>query len=258
MGDQYETNHEKREEGTSPSIFTVRNGLRNGLMVLGAASMLAACGTKAVEQTRSTGTATAAAVQRSTMGERVTPSVADEQALAREAVAAGRNLDLRGTAAMFVSSSELSLERYQEGGERRIRAILDVSGSNLQYNWLFYQDTGQGNQLLMNPNYEQTGQPRYIGTVMRNITLTDGRTGDFTVRVRSSGLTPSQGPEYVPMVEPNGRVRPENVLYALETGSLIPDVNTVNFSETCMRTSVPQASVRELGQTTPVVLIRQE
>ncbi len=178
-----------------------------------------------------------------------------------------QNISLRGTAAIAVLQSgvesggqvQIDHERISVDGQRMLRISANVTGENM-YLWLHYQSIGT-EQLVLNPRYSETSQPRYVGVVMRNITLTDGTTGDFVVRVYGNGTRPSQSGEFSPMVESDGRVRPENVLYQLESGGLVPELNSrysENLSEAAKTSSSPRDTVHEYGATRSVVLIRQE
>ncbi len=176
-------------------------------------------------------------------------------------------ISLRGTVAIAVLQSgaesggqiQISHERVSVDGERMLRITANVTGENT-YLWLHYQTIGN-DQLLLNPGYTETSQPRYSGVVMRNVTLTDGTTGDFVVRVYGNATRPSVAGEFSPVVESDGRVRPENVLYQLEAGGLVPEINapvSANLSEEARETIYPVDTVHEYGATRSVVLIRQE
>jgi hypothetical protein len=112
--------------------------------------------------------------------------------------------------------------------------------------------------VLNGDRYRQSGQQRYAGEVMRSVTLTDGTRGDFVVKVRPSGLAPSVGPEWVPIVETDGRVRPENVLYQVEAGSLTPvrDARLEANISVARERATNMDTVVEFAPTTPIVIVR--
>ncbi len=176
-----------------------------------------------------------------------------------------QNISLRGTAAIAVLQSgvesggqvQIDHERVSVDGERMLRISANVTGEST-YLWLHYQTMGN-NQYLLNPGYTETSQPRYTGMVMRNVTLTDGTTGDFVVRVYGNNTRPSQTREFSPIVESDGRVRAENVLYQLEAGGLVPELNgpfVGNLSQSARVRNSPFDTVHEYGATRSVVLIR--
>jgi hypothetical protein len=153
---------------------------------------------------------------------------------------------------------EVGLERDMENGDATITARANVVEGDGAFCWYFYQDTGGGRQHLLNPRYNETSQPRSIGIVMRGATLTDGTAGDFVVRVYGNGTRPAWEREFGPIIESDGRVRPENVLYQLRPGSLAPaDVPRFRASraEAFIYTHSPSASVVEFGSTRVVVEI---
>ncbi|MBU1682145.1 hypothetical protein KKE38_04985 [Candidatus Micrarchaeota archaeon] len=215
-----------------------------------------------------------------TAAERAAGDVAEGRRIADSLVAAGRTLEMseqeldqldsrlpyiRGTAAMMVLQSgvvsggqvQIDHERISVDGERMLRISANVTGEGT-YLWLHYQSVGN-DQLLLNPRYTETSQPRYSGMVMRNVTLTDGTTGDFVVRVYGNNTRPSQTREFSPIVESDGRVRAENVLYQLEAGGLVPEINSPfsgNLSQSARVRNSPTDTVHEYGATTSVVLIR--
>jgi hypothetical protein len=99
-----------------------------------------------------------------------------------------------------------------------------VEGS-CTFNWFVYQELSPGKQYLYNPDYMGIvlSQPRYVGMVMRDATLTDGTRGDFVVEVYGNRTRPYEGgSDWDPVVERDGRVRPESVLYRVEAGTLRP------------------------------------
>ncbi len=185
-----------------------------------------------------------------------------------------------------VPSDAIEVERLS-GNPRRVRfratrvMIAEEGGSpvtlaeyqrthgeqNLTYYWFHYQDLGRRDsarrpiQYLLNPRYRERGQPRYLGQVMRGVTLTDGTVGDFVVRVRRTGLEPSQGPEWAPVVDSRGR--PTDVLYAVtfdSDGQALP-VNDARLRATMGRMPVARErassvdTVVEFATTTPVVIV---
>jgi hypothetical protein len=190
----------------------------------------------------------------------------------------------------YVAQDAISIERLS-GDPRRVRfsatrtMIQPRTGSavdldtyqrqhgqqNLTYYWFMYQvlgptdSSGSPIQYVLNPQYRESGQPRYLGQVMRGATLSDGTRGDFVVRVRRSGLAASTGPEWVPVVEDNGRVRAENVLYQVRAGTLEPvrDARlerSMSHAEgtqhVCFERASPANTVVEYGDTTPVLIVR--
>jgi len=192
-------------------------------------------------------------------GESIRPSFAEHDM--RETIS------LRGTAAIAVLQSgvesggqiQIDHERVSVDGERMLRISANVTGEST-YLWLHYQTIGN-DQLLLNPRYRETRQPRYTGMVMRNVTLTDGTTGDFVVRVYGNSSRLELMPPYSPIIESGGRVRPENVICQLESGGLVPELNgpfAGNISRAARETDSPTDTVHEYGATRSVVLIRQE
>jgi len=170
-----------------------------------------------------------------------------------------RRVRFRATRVMIAEEggSPVSLAEYQRThGEQ-----------NLTYYWFHYQDLGRRDsarrpiQYLLNPRYRERGQPRYLGQVMRGVTLADGTVGDFVVRVRRTGLEPSQGPEWSPVVDSRGR--PTDVLYAVtfdSDGQALP-VNDARLRATMGRMPVARErassvdTVVEFATTTPVVIV---
>ncbi|MBU0527185.1 hypothetical protein KKE92_01785 [Candidatus Micrarchaeota archaeon] len=176
---------------------------------------------------------------------------------------------LKGTAAVFViplaggtgKQPQIDYERTMVDGMRLIKATANVSGENKIFYWMHYQKIGVDKNLLLNPRYTETSQPRYIGAVMRNITLTDGTNGDFVVRVYGNRTGPLEVSEFSPIVEKDGRVRPENVLHQLETGGLNPQLTgpfVENLSESVRQRASPVDRVIEYGATTSVVVVSQQ
>ncbi len=170
-----------------------------------------------------------------------------------------RRVRFRATRVMIAEEggSAVTLEQYQR----------DHGEQNLTYYWFHYQDLGRRDaarrpiQYLLNPRYRERGQPRYLGQVMRGVTLTDGTQGDFVVRVRRTGLEPSQGPEWSPVVDSRGR--PTDVLYAVTfdaDGQALP-VNDARLRATMGRLPVARErassvdTVVEFATTTPVVIV---
>ncbi len=161
---------------------------------------------------------------------------------------------------MSSGQAEVGLERVRIDGQRYVHALANTNGSNLAYDWLFYQDTGDGKQNVLNPRFFEPGQPRFVGVVMRNAAVTDGSRGDFAVRLHGSALLPSWGREKGPILESDGRIRPENLLYRLEAGSLVPIEDSLfraNRSEVCRLSTSSDATVPEFGMTKAVVLVRE-
>jgi hypothetical protein len=157
--------------------------------------------------------------------------------------------------------TEIGMQRRIDGGTSILTYTANVTGDNMTYNWFMYQDAGTGNQLLLNPRYRETSQPRYVGAVVRDATLTDGTRGDFVVRVYGNATAPASDSEFSPVVERDGRVRPENVLYALQNGSLEPVRDSrlqQNLDECCMARASPMVSVVEYAATTAVLIVTQK
>ncbi|MFN7991635.1 MAG: hypothetical protein U0R44_05755 [Candidatus Micrarchaeia archaeon] len=137
---------------------------------------------------------------------------------------------------------------------------------NLTYYWFIYQDLRgsaarpSDDQYLLNPRYQESGQIRYLGVTLRNVTLTDGTTGDFIVRVRESGRDPSTGPRYDPIRENDGRVRPENVVFRLRAGTMEPMrdamlTERMRSGGVAFERASPAQTVEENGVTTPVLIV---
>jgi hypothetical protein len=165
--------------------------------------------------------------------------------------------------------------RDRDGAETPLAAYERQHGAqNLTYFWFMYQDLGRRErgepiQYLLNPDYRESGQPRYIGQVMRGVTVVneDGTRvrGDFVVRVRATGQAPSTGPEWAPIVERDGTIRSANALYQVQAGTLEPirDARLErNMSHeegrlhVCRERASPSDTVIEYGPTTPVLVIR--
>ncbi|MEW6722609.1 MAG: hypothetical protein AB1324_05080 [Candidatus Micrarchaeota archaeon] len=163
---------------------------------------------------------------------------------------------------------ETTLQQYERAGTPA------HGPQNLTYFWFIYQDLGRTDSsgepihYLLNPDYRESGQERYIGQVMRNVTIVDGSrriTGDFVVRVRRTGLQPSTGPEWEPIVERDGTVRASNVLYQVRGGTLEP-VRDARLESAmthgegrlhvCRERASAADTVVEYGPTTPVLIIR--
>lgn len=95
---------------------------------------------------------------------------------------------------------------------------------NLTFSWLVFQSLGRtdasGDKImyLLNPNNTGTSD-RYSGVLVRNITLTSGETGDFVVKTRATEVSPSVGPEWEPVLNPDGKVDPSNVLFQTKQGT---------------------------------------
>jgi hypothetical protein len=190
----------------------------------------------------------------------------------------------------YVASSDINVERL-EGNPRRVRftankvTVRQTSGAettlaayerangrqNLTYYWFMYQDLGRTDSsgepimYLLNPDYRESGQPRYLGQIMRNVRLSDGTRGDFLVRVRSTGLAPSTGPEWAPVQERDGTVRVENALYQVRSGTLEPVrdarleqnmVHQTGRAHVCRERASGADTVIEYGPTTPVLIVR--
>jgi hypothetical protein len=156
--------------------------------------------------------------------------------------------------------TEIDVQRRMDGGTSILTFTANVTGDNMTYYWFMFQDAGTGNQLLLNPTYRETSQPRYVGAVVRDATLTDGTRGDFVVRVYGNATAPAQTQEFAPILESDGRVRPENVLFRLEGGSLSP-VRDSRFRQSLgsctFQKASPAVSVIDYGATTAVLIVHQ-
>ncbi|MFH0884467.1 MAG: hypothetical protein V1861_02045 [Candidatus Micrarchaeota archaeon] len=139
---------------------------------------------------------------------------------------------------------------------------------NLTYYWFMFQDIQPSTGLLLlNPRYRDTQtQPpplRYTGMLMRGVTLTDGTTGDFVVRVRRVDA-PSRDLEWAAVTEANGRIRPENVVFQMRSGTMdpVPDarlernIDQSSFWRYHEMGQPDQATVVEHGPITPVLIVR--
>jgi hypothetical protein len=195
----------------------------------------------------------------------------------------------------YVPSTRISLDRYSRGSSRRVRftaeqvmvrqqdgntlsiedfqrqyAAQQHRSVNLTYYWFVYQDLGRRGgdgrpiQYLRNPQYDPTStvesrRRAYIGQAMSDVVLTDGtRIGRAVVRVRPSGLSPTEGPEWAPVVDSQGRVRSSDVLYTLEGETLAPvrdERLQRSLSTVCTPTDANQSWTYERGESTPVVIV---
>ncbi|MFH0884691.1 MAG: hypothetical protein V1861_03195 [Candidatus Micrarchaeota archaeon] len=157
---------------------------------------------------------------------------------------------------------EIGRETILSEGQRSVRFTANVTGENLSFDWLVFQDIpASAGPLLLNPRDSETGQPRYVGVVMRDLTLTDGIRGDFVVRVFGNATAPSSASEWSPILESDGTARPENVLFQLQSNGLGPVLDS-RFEQSCagvcMTTQTPTLTVAEYGPTTPLVLVYQK
>lgn len=166
--------------------------------------------------------------------------------------ALGRETRIRFTAERIMIQPESGSAMTREAYERANGPL------NLSMYWFMFQNIQpQTGLLLLNPADPRSVESRYVGMVMRNVTLTDGTTGDFVVRVRRVDA-PSRDLEWMAVTEPNGRVRPENALFQLAPGTLDPlrdarlarSLNGVAFQ----RGESNQQAVVEFGPTSPVVI----
>jgi hypothetical protein len=145
--------------------------------------------------------------------------------------------------------SPVTLEEYERTNGRQ----------NLTYYWFMFQDIQPSTgMLLLNPQYRDTTQPRYVGMVQRGATTTDGRTGDFVVRVRRVDA-PSRDLEWAVVAEADGRIRPENILFEMRSGTMDPVRDTrleANIQSVAFARSSTQQTVVNYGPITPVLIVR--
>ncbi|MFH1520268.1 MAG: hypothetical protein ABID61_01345 [Candidatus Micrarchaeota archaeon] len=102
--------------------------------------------------------------------------------------------------------AKATLDTHRFGGQDHMYATTQVSvtigaetmsaeeyarknGQQLQYQWQFYSQYNDGNFYLLNPNYGQSGEPEFLGKVVRNIPFSDGTVGDAVVSVVPSRNT---------------------------------------------------------------------
>jgi hypothetical protein len=88
----------------------------------------------------------------------------------------------------------------------------------LRFNYFWYERYND-KYYVRNPAYEKNHDPAelYIGVVMNNVITTDGKNiGRAAVRVKATHLTATHGAAFREIVEADGRVKPENVLYHVE------------------------------------------
>ncbi|MEW6723253.1 MAG: twin-arginine translocation signal domain-containing protein [Candidatus Micrarchaeota archaeon] len=155
----------------------------------------------------------------------------------------------------------IDVERLS-GDIRRLKFTARVSGGEqkkLYYCWFAYADLG-GKLMLLNPAHWEAGQPRFVGQVLRNVNTTDGDRGDFVVRVRPTGLPPSKGPQWEPIVEKDGRVKSANAFYKVAPGSVEPVADgrlERNSALVCRERASAVHIVPEYAPMTPAVLLRQ-
>lgn len=135
---------------------------------------------------------------------------------------------------------------------------------NLTYYWFMFQDIQPSTGLLLlNPRYRDSTQLRYTGMLMRGATLTDGTTGDFVVRVRRVNA-PSRDLEWAAVAEADGRIRPENVVFQMGSGTMEPvrdarlerTIDQAAFARQHETGAADQATVVEYGPITPVLIVR--
>ncbi|MCI0504399.1 hypothetical protein L0Y65_06885 [Candidatus Micrarchaeota archaeon] len=144
---------------------------------------------------------------------------------------------------------EVALADYERANGRQ----------NLTYYWFMFQDIQPATgMLLLNPQYRDPAQPRYSGMIMRGVTTTEGRTGDFVVRVRRVDA-PSRDLEWAPVAEADGRVRPENILFEMNPGTMNPVRDArldASIRSAAFARQSNQQTVVEFGPITPVLIVR--
>jgi len=233
----------KREAGRREADSLIWGGLKDKL-ALGALALAAGCGHAAVQSQPAT-TPNQGQQAVSTTPEN---SQSEERPMILE------------YGHMSAGQVEIGTHRSRQGGLDLVTAQANVVGGNSVFNWLIYQDVSPGTGLLLlNPRYNESSQARYVGVVMRGITLTDGTSGDFVVRVYGNASRPASASEFGPVAESDGRIRPENVLYRLEQSSLAPVLDTQYYSNrgtVSFIRDAPDVTVPEYGPVTPVVVIQ--
>jgi hypothetical protein len=195
----------------------------------------------------------------------------------------------------YVPRTAIDLERYSRGSSRRVRftaqrvMVREKDGTtmtfeqfqrmfrkqhsrdvNLTHYWFVYQNLGRRDSsgkpilYLRNPQYDprsnvEARRRAYVGQVMDDVVLSDGtRIGRAVVRVRPSGLSATEGPEWAPLVNTQGRVRSSDVLFKLEGNSLDPvrDTRLRRVLPTvCAPTDHNQYWTHERGESTPVIIV---
>lgn len=124
-----------------------------------------------------------------------------------------------------IFTAEEIMVETKDGRKMPLEDYMKANGIKIDiaYTWFMFQTIHKGEPYLLNPKSRKSGQQRYIGVLKRDITLTDGTTGDFVVRVKPSGYKPTEGPPYVPAdVTPKGEYRTESVLFEVQGGTNIP------------------------------------
>lgn len=164
-----------------------------------------------------------------------------------ERVAIGDEIDVVARANVMIRSS----------GENK--NIVDFEMGNrklgLTYCWFVYQYTGVNESwgpvlYLMNPNYRDYGQPRYIGAV-----ASDG-SNDFVVPLKEE-----RDEDEVRWVIPPPPARREDVLFTLKKGTLAPEEDQLflrNIKSFCRETTLPEYYVTEYGETYVSLAVYQE
>ncbi len=190
-------------------------------------------------------------------------------------------------AQVYVPEAAIDINRERSYNQTRVRFTVNyvmddnkrvdtatLKGNEYTFYWFIYQSlggrdaTGQPVLYLLNPMYSDTTQPRYLGVIYRNVTLEDGKKGDFMIRVARSHLAPSPGnPEWKPMVQLGGKVALKDVLYELKPGTAEPIRDDrlaatmtafENDNKSLVRlTKSPTTAVVEYGETIPVVAVRK-
>lgn len=182
----------------------------------------------------------------------------------------------RGSSARIRFTAEQVMVREGDGEamsladfQRRYRSQSQAT-VNLTYYWFVYQNRGRRGpdghitQYLRNPQYDpdstiEARRQSHIGQVMTNVTLTDGTViPRAVVRVRPSGLTSTEGPEFLPIMDGRQRVRPSDVLFLLEADGFSP-VRDERLQRTlttvCTPTDANQYWTYRVGESTPVVFV---
>lgn len=199
--------------------------------------------------------------------------------------------------AFSVPSTSIDIGRYSSfGNQRRVRftardvSVTVVKGKdkgkkmtleqyqraqgytvNLTHYWFAYQflgrrdSNGQEILYLRNPDYDPNSKQEhrrnmYVGQIVRGATYTDGTSaGDVVVRVRRSTSSDARHPEWVPLYQDSqGRIRKEDVLYRLESGTREPirdDLLNTHLREAAIQTRTNQTNVGENGDAYPTVIL---
>jgi hypothetical protein len=196
------------------------------------------------------------------------PAAAQNQAETAQQPPALGNLVVLDGGDTHAGQVEIGMRIRVEDGETINTSMANIAPGNYSFRWFIFQEIGRGRQLLLNPRYRESDQPRFIGIVMRDIALTDGTRGDFVVRMardsrmmeigEGDGVSLASRASIGAAVERDGRVRPENALLQLQRGTFAPVPDSAYYShrdETSGCRMVAMVTFVEYGPATPIVVV---